>query len=195
MSLAKWQQKYATASLPQPACWLLREYQSRLPQQGLALDVACGLGGNAVLLAEAGLQVDAVDYASTALHKLADYAAQRQLPIRCQQRDLEADGLPPDAAGRYAVIVVSYYLHRPLLCTLGAALQPGGLLFYQTFNTRRRHQRGPSNAHFLLTAGELAEQFAGFDILLNREDLDLQGEEYALQSAFIARKPSSAITR
>ncbi len=195
MSLEKWQQRYAQADMPGQACWLLREYRHWLPAQGRALDVACGLGGNALLLAHEGLQVDALDYSSAALAKLDDYAASQALHIHCRQWDLETNSLPPDTPSRYAVIAVSYYLHRPLLAALASALQPGGLLYYQTFNCRRPHQRGPRNTNFLLKAGELAEQFADFEILLNREDLDLQGEEHALQTGFIARKAAVTITR
>lgn len=182
----KWQQRYQNASLPQPPCWLINQYPHLLPSEGRALDVACGLGGNALALAEAGLQVDAIDYADTALATLSDYANRHQLPIFTIERDLEGEGL--GTLGGYQLIVVSYYLHRPLLASLAQALAPGGLLYYQTFNTARRPQRGPSSADFLLAPGELGSIYKNLEVLLEIEDLDIRGPDFALQTAFIGRK-------
>jgi hypothetical protein len=44
--------------------------------------------------------------------------------------DIERDGI---SSKKYDVIVVSYFLYRPLLPPISQALKPGGLLFYQTF--------------------------------------------------------------
>ncbi|WP_286837365.1 class I SAM-dependent methyltransferase [Spongiibacter sp.] len=189
MSRQKWQQRYADARLPQPPCWLLNTYSHWLPDRGYGLDVACGLGGNAMALARAGLTVDALDYADNAVDKLNDYARREQLSISAKWGDLESQGL--HAEQRYDVIVVSYYLHRPLLAQLADALAPGGLLFYQTFNSRRPALRGPSNPDFLLGEGELSRAYAGLETLLHREDLDLRGPEHALQTGYIGRKPAT----
>lgn len=186
MSKQKWQQRYADASLPTSPCWLLEAYRALLPEGGHALDLACGLGGNALLLASAGLSVDAVDYADNAIAKLNDYAQAEQLAICGYQRDLERDGLD---SSTYDVIVVSYYLHRPLLTELGRALRPGGLLFYQTFNSTRQAENGPSNPDFLLSRGELTAAYPDFEVLVHREDLEARGPGYPRQTAFVGRKP------
>ena len=68
----QWQQRYAqggAGEAPAPAAVLL-EQAHRLPPSGRALDLACGLGGNALLLAARGLETHAWDYAPAAIEQL-----------------------------------------------------------------------------------------------------------------------------
>lgn len=82
--------------------------------------------------------------------------------------DLEAHGPnePPHwpfGADRFAGIVVTNYLHRPLLPSLFASLAPSGVLLYETFAKGNEQFGKPSNPAFLLQPGELlrfAMQFA-----------------------------------
>ena len=113
------------------------------------LDVACGAGRHARLFAERGLDVVAVD------------REPQQIPgVRFVQADLE--GAPwPFGAERYAAIVVTNYLHRPLLARLEAALAEQGLLLYETFMVGNEKYGRPSNPAFLLQPGELLQAFRG----------------------------------
>ena len=185
----KWERRYQQASLPVDACALLREQQTWLPTTGRALDLACGLGGNAVLLARRGLQVDAVDMAATAITKLTDYAAQQQLPVNAHCLDLECKSSTwlSGQQGSYAVIVVSYYLHRPILPLIEAALAPGGLLFYQTFNMLRVSNSGPQNPDFLLAENELPSQFPSLSTRLHRQDINTEKATKPLQTQYIGQ--------
>ena len=71
------------------------------------------------------------------------------------EADLE-DGTPwPLAGRRFAGIVVTNYLHRPLLPHLVQSLLPGGLLIYETFAIGNERFGRPSNPAFLLAPGEL----------------------------------------
>lgn len=71
--------------------------------------------------------------------------------------DLE-DGSPWPLGGRkFAGIVITNYLHRPLLPLLGHALAPGGLLIYETFAIGNERFGKPSNPAFLLRPGELLD--------------------------------------
>jgi tellurite methyltransferase len=45
-----------------------------LPDDGRALDLACGLGGNSILLAQQGLKVDAWDIADVPVAALQELA-------------------------------------------------------------------------------------------------------------------------
>src|SRR5262245_2723886 len=104
-----------------PSEWVLR--WSELIQRGPVLDVACGAGRHARVFADKGLQVVAVD------------REPQVLPggIRFVQADLE-DGSPwPFAGQRFAAVVVTNYLYRPLFAHLAAALDEGGVLIYETF--------------------------------------------------------------
>jgi SAM-dependent methyltransferase len=165
----EWERRYlANTTEPAHACTLLQHYRHLLPQQGVALDLACGRGGNALLLARQGLHTLAWDHSANALNLLQQQALQEGLCIDSQQRDVV---LFPPEPGSIDVLVVSRFLHRPLCPALSAALRPGGLLFYQTFCRERPTQTtGPHNPDYLLEAGELLRLFAELHPRIYREE-------------------------
>ena len=55
---------------------------------GIALDVACGSGGNACLLAQHGLDTHAWDISETVLEHLKTTTNKMGLNIHCLQRDI-----------------------------------------------------------------------------------------------------------
>jgi len=125
---------------------------------GEILDLACGGGRHARLLAGEGHPVLAVDRDPEALSFAAGAF------ITTLQIDLEAhapDEPPhwPFEENRFAGILVTNYLHRPLLPCLFASLAPSGLLIYETFALGNERFGKPSNPAFLLQPGELL-QFA-----------------------------------
>ena len=76
--------------------------------------------------------------------------------IAVMQFDLEDATLAwPFEPARFAAIVVTNYLHRPLMDSLLASLAPGGLLIYETFAKGNEAHGKPSNPLFLLDPGEL----------------------------------------
>ena len=90
------------------------------------------------------------------------------------QADLE-DGSPFPPAGRtFASVVVTNYLHRPLLRHLIEGVGPGGALIYETF--ARGHERfgQPSNPDFLLLPGELLEAVGASLRVVAYEDVVLE---------------------
>lgn len=119
------------------------------------LDLACGHGRHARFLASIGYCVLACDRDAAALAALEGVPGIETLNI-----DLE-DGRPwPFVATRFAGIVVTNYLHRPVLPALPDALQPGGILIYETFMAGNECYGKPSNPSFLLRPGELYEAFS-----------------------------------
>ena len=139
-----------------------------LPAQGSALDLACGLGGNALALAEKGLQTTAWDLSPVAVERLQAFAAERGLTrLTAEVRDVEGD---PPPAGCFDVIVVSHFLSRPLIPHLSAALRPGGLIFYQTFTRIAVSDTGPSNPEYRLGDNELLRLFDGLRVRVYREE-------------------------
>lgn len=152
----KWNQRYQSKTLdpaqPPNPCSLLSEQSHLLPNQGTALDLACGLGGNSIYLAKAGLRVSALDISQVALDKLSDAAKTLALPIETHLVDIERSPLPNN---HFDCIVVSYFLDRDLCDTLSASLKPGGVLFYQTFSKHKLSTGGPSSDRFLLDNNEL----------------------------------------
>ena len=165
----KWNQRYASLedeSLPRPADVLLN-YQHLLPETGVALDLACGLGGNALFLAQRGLEAYAWDISNVVIEKLTGLAASKKVLVRAQVRDVVTQ--PPSAQG-YDVIVVSRFLQRPLIPNIVAALNSSGLVFYQTFIQEKTGDIGPSNPEYLLAENELLKLFSGLRILDYREE-------------------------
>ncbi|MEF3194281.1 MAG: class I SAM-dependent methyltransferase [Halothiobacillaceae bacterium] len=162
-----WNSRHAHAERG-AAAWVLREHVHLLPAAGDALDLACGLGANALLMAEHGLRVQAWDFSPVAIERLREEAGRRGLAVHGEVRDVLAT---PPAPTSFDVIVVSHFLERGLIPHLIAALRPGGLLFYQTFTTERPEKGAtPSNPAFLLQPGELLELCRPLRLLVYRED-------------------------
>lgn len=137
----------SSGSVPElPSPWVRR--WSELVTRGPVLDVACGGGRHARLFLERGLPVVAVD------------REPQTLPgATFVQADLE--GAPwPFAGQRFAAIVVTNYLHRPLFPQLAASLEEGGVLIYETFMAGNERFGRPSNPAYLLEPAELLAAFA-----------------------------------
>lgn len=164
----KWDRRYLQGgdTSPQPAN-VLAENSYLLPRQGDALDLACGRGGNALLLARRGLCVQAWDISSVALDKLQHYARAEGMTVQVEARDVTSK---PPLAASFDVIVVSRFLERSLAPLFCAALRPGGLLFYQTFVRDKVSQDGPGNPDFLLAENELLNLFSQLTLRVYREE-------------------------
>jgi SAM-dependent methyltransferase len=133
--------------------WVAR--WAHLVERGPVLDLACGEGRHAVFFAERGLEVWALDREPQTL----------PASIHFVKADLE-DGSPwPFAGRRFAAIVVTNYLHRPLLPVLAESLDAGALLIYETFMAGNERYGKPSNPSFLLRPGELVEAFSGLTLV------------------------------
>ncbi len=163
----KWDRIHAGAPWPGPAR-VLRDFAHLLPGRGRALEVACGLGDNALLLARRGLAVTAWDISPVAIERLRRRAVEDGLAVAAEVRDVEAAAWPLAA---FDVIVVSRFLSRGLCPRIQAALKPGGLLYYQTFiRARVDAGRGPSNPAYRLAENELLRLFPGLIVRAYREE-------------------------
>lgn len=135
-----------TLALPSP--WVQR-HLGAIPAGGRVLDLACGSGRHTRLLAGAGHPVLAVDRDGDAVRPLLD------LPeVSVLVADLEGDDWPL-AGQQFAGIVVTNYLWRPRLGDLLSALEPGGVLIYETFMEGNEQYGKPSRPEFLLRSQEL----------------------------------------
>lgn len=165
---AKWDTRYADLEkVPRPAEVLLSN-SHLLPSQGSALDLACGLGGNAMHLAARGLDVVAWDLSPVAIQRLHQLAQENNLPnLQAEVRDVECQ---PPSVDQFEVIVVSYFLERSLVASLINALKPGGLIYYQTFIRDAVSTEGPKNSNFRLADQELLSLFNKLKIRVYREE-------------------------
>jgi tellurite methyltransferase len=176
----------AAGSPELPPASALVEHHALIDAQarGPALDVACGLGRNALHLARIGFSVDAVDVSAVAVEHLAGVAARGGLPLRAHRRDLTVAALP--GAG-YQLVVVTYFLDRRLFTLLPGALAPGGLLLFETFLPDPGAAYGPQDPAHVLAPGELRAAFAGLDVVAYREGRP--GPDSRPVASLVARAP------
>lgn len=176
----KWDGIYQTASDDEPrATEVLQNNHYLLPKQGVALDLACGLGGNALMLAEKGLMVHAWDISPIAIAKLDALAESKGLEIHTEVRDVIS--LPP-APNSVDVLVVSLFLSRELCPALAAAVKPGGVLLYQTYCAEKVSAGGPSNPDYLLEDNELLRLFPNMKLRVYREESLLGQRDFGMRN-------------
>jgi SAM-dependent methyltransferase len=148
----------------EPSGWVCRWAQLLAPG-GAVLDVAAGAGRHARWFAARGHPVTALDRDETALAAL-----DVQPRITAVRADLEGAPWPLAPSARFAAVVVTNYLHRPLFPHLLDALAPGGMLIYETFARGNEAFGKPSNPAFLLMPGELLDAVRGRLRVLAYED-------------------------
>jgi hypothetical protein len=136
------------------------------------LDLAAGGGRHARHLAGLGFAVTAVDRDTSGLQDFGGEAV---------ALDLE-DGKPWALGGGWDGIVVTNYLHRPLLPSIAASLAGDGVVIYETFAAGNERFGKPSNRDFLLQPGELIAAFPLLDVVAFE-----QGEVNAPRRAVIQR--------
>ena len=186
----KWNLRYEDADpVAARPCTVLKDYAHLLPAQGRALDLACGLGGNAVFLAGRGLDTVAWDRSPVAIAKLGDYAKTQGLAMHVDVRDVQSTPPEPDT---FDVIVVSYYLERELAPALVRALRPEGVLFYQTWTREAVDDRGPGNPAFRLGPNELLALFGDLRVIVYREEGVIGDTTQGLrnEACLVATRPS-----
>jgi SAM-dependent methyltransferase len=161
--------KHADSQSTAPSAWVAR-FAPLVAPGAPVLDLACGGGRHARLFLELGHPVLAVDRHLTPLGALAGHPGLETLEF-----DLEIGGEagePPSFfARRFGGLVVTNYLHRPLLEPLAAALAPGGVLIYETFALGNERFGKPSNPDFLLQEGELLRAYLGRLKIVAYEDV------------------------
>jgi SAM-dependent methyltransferase len=134
-----------------PSVWVKR-FLPLIRPGGLVLDLAAGSGRHVRLLRDCGFAVCAADHDITALLAFAGpHCEVRRIDLEAEDRWQLGDA--------YDGIVVTNYLHRPLLPAIARALAPGGVLIYETFARGNERFGHPRNPDFLLLPGELLEAF------------------------------------
>ena len=185
----KWDRIYTSNTTLQPraAAAVLTEHCFLLSVSGSALDLACGLGGNACFLANKGFKVDAWDISRAALLQLDTQAARDGLAVHTRVINIKPGCFPNKA---YDVIIVSRFLDRSVCHGIMDALNPGGLLFYQTYTREKLSPLGPNNPEYLLVGNELLSLFAPLQVVFYEDNARLGDVRYGLrnEALFIGRK-------
>jgi SAM-dependent methyltransferase len=134
-----------------PLPWIV-QWAGLVAPQATVLDLAAGGGRHALFFAERGHKVVAVDRDTGGLPPHPN--------IEPLAADLE-DGSRWPLSRRFGAAVVTNYLHRPLMPALLDAIEPGGVLLYQTFMEGNERFGRPSRPEYLLRDGELLELVRG----------------------------------
>ncbi|MBV8621474.1 MAG: class I SAM-dependent methyltransferase [Curvibacter sp.] len=166
--------------LQAPSPWVTR-WAHLIPAGAAVLDVACGAGRHSRFLSQRGHPVAAVDRDAEAIAAVAPF---------CEAvcADIE-DGPWPFAGRRFAAVLVTNYLWRPLVPTLLDSLLPAGVLIYETFAAGNETVGKPSRPDFLLQPGELLTLCAGLRIVAY-EDGFLDAPPRFVQRAVALRPPA-----
>jgi SAM-dependent methyltransferase len=134
-----------------------------VPDSGIAVDIACGLGHQTLWLAGRGLDVVALDVSPVAIERLELAARAHGLAeaIDARVTDLDA-GLPADPV-RAEVVVCQRFRQPALYPQIVDHLAPGGLAIITVLSAAGADAPGPFHA----PPGELTTAFAdaGIDIL------------------------------
>lgn len=166
-----------------PSAWV-RRFASLVPAGGTVLDLAAGAGRHVKLFCDRGHPVTALDRDTDALMRLpAD-------GLEVIAADLESGAPWPLGSRRFAGVIVTNYLHRPLLPAIVGAVAAGGVLIYETFAAGNERFGKPSNPAFLLRPGELLEAVRGRLTVLAYEDLEVDEPRPAMIQRIAARAES-----
>ncbi len=136
-----------------PSPWVVR-FAPLAPKGGLVLDLACGTGRHGRHFLSRGHEVVFLD---RDVSLVADLAGEKRAEI--VEADLETGAGLPLGGRRFAAIIVTNYLWRPLLPALAAAVAHGGVLIYETFGLGNEAYSRPRNPDHLLRPGELIAAF------------------------------------
>ena len=122
--------------------------------QGLACDIAMGIGQNAAWLEARGWTVVGLDLSDVAIRR-AGIA-----------RRVHGDALHlPLRRGRFDLVVCTFFFDRRLLPVLRALVRPGGTVFHEVHDLNFRKYRPDFPERFCARPGELEAAFAGFEVL------------------------------
>lgn len=172
--------RYNRFERPRP---FLIESAGYLPESGLALDVAMGLGGNAEWLLARGLRVIGVDVSDVALRR----AQQRLSGLMAVQADLPHFHI---ADGAFDIILNFYFLHRSLWRAYEQGLHPGGLLVFETLTRDMLSLQPDIDPEYLLAPGELRSAFPALEIVAYHEGwVESDSGKPRAIARLLARKP------
>jgi SAM-dependent methyltransferase len=167
----RWNAKYGADFVPsfRPHPLAVRALALDLPDSPVA-DLACGPSGSALLAAERGRLVTAVDVSEVALGLLGDQARRRGLGhlITLVQADLPA--WSPEPRSHALVLCTGFWLTAAFAAAAGAVAD-GGLLAWQAYTAEGRRAHPSLDPRWCLAPGEPAALLPAGFVLLDQADV------------------------
>lgn len=166
----RWDERYSTGGYESRpgASPFLESWIPRVPV-GRSLDIACGAGRNALRLAEAGHQVEAIDISASGIDMAKAEAAKRSLEVEWIVADLDTYRFEVAA---YDLITVIRFANEALWSRLAEALAPDGWLIVEHHMQTRLDVLGPTNPSFRLRPQELLAAFSSLRVLYYAESIE-----------------------
>jgi SAM-dependent methyltransferase len=154
MRLDEWNDRYRSRDeLDLTPARLLTDFAAALTP-GRALDLACGAGRNALWLAQQGWDVTAIDGAEEAIRLVLDHDTR----IDTRVLDLETGAPLPFEDESFDLVVILYFLHRPLFAEAQRVVRSGGVVVTAI-------RTSGINPRFCLSLDELRGKFFGWEVL------------------------------
>jgi tellurite methyltransferase len=142
---------------------------------GTAIDLASGLGGNSMYLAEHGYEVTAIDISDVAIQYVREQVANKKLNITATVADL-TKVTTAFTSHKYDLAVMTYYLDRSLFPLIKQLLHTGGYLFFETFYKYGENGNQQVPNQYKLESNELLNEFREWKILFFEEN-DQEGRQ------------------
>jgi tellurite methyltransferase len=187
--IAEWNERYARGEHAEQRPIDIIETIAGGYAPGRALDLACGVGRHALLLARHGWSVTAVDVSEVAIARLRDSAAAAGLKIQAIVQDLESPEFVIEAE-KYDLICDCCYLQRTLIPRIRSGVRAGGLVAVALPMADARPEVKPMNPAFLAHDGEIRKWFEDWEIIQYKEESESGGRRKTAR--LIARRPELA---
>ncbi len=171
----KWNARYQEPKRLQSrdTCPLFDRATSEGIPDGPVLELACGISGQALALAETGRDVLAVDISDEALKRLASAATARGLESRLELAQADLNVWRPPAGQDYALVFCVMYWEEVVFDYAWTAVAEGGLLAWQGFTLDHLRYRPSQKRDWCLKSGEPASRLPeGLFTVLHEEDVD-----------------------
>ena len=162
----KWNAKYGTGFVPsfRPNPLAVRALALVVPD-GPVADLACGPSGSALLAAEQGRRVTAVDVSEVALGLLGAEARRRGLDHLITLVHADLSGWAPEPRS-YALVLAIGFWDAAVFAAAAAAVSDGGLLAWEALTAEARWRHPDLPPAFCVGPGEPASLLpAGFTVI------------------------------
>ncbi|MDR7078146.1 2-polyprenyl-3-methyl-5-hydroxy-6-metoxy-1,4-benzoquinol methylase [Neobacillus niacini] len=160
----------------------LKKLAAYFKEGGTALDIACGLGGNSMFLAQSDYQVEAMDISDVAINYIQEQASKDNLAIQPQVADL-TNVNAQNWLNAYNVMVITYYLDRALFPVVKSSIKEGGYFFMETYYQSPETVGQGISEQYKLRSNELLDEFRDWKVLYFEEN-----EQEGWQSIFCQKR-------
>ena len=170
----KWNEKHALKKGHHQPDGFLTAHFSML-KTGRALDVGCGRGRNAFLLAQHGFQTLGVDYSDVGLDILSKSAIQRGLTIQTLTADLDHPDFLLNEEPFDSIICINFKPKQALLSLMPRLLVTNGIFLLCSFNELQT-LKTPFPLEKALHENEFVDFWPSFETLTYERFPDETGE-------------------